>query len=243
MTHRKESLDERAFALVSDYVDGELEPEQARELEEELARSPAMRSLLEDLRALRSQTSELSRSVAPTRDLWPSIERQVQRRGGGEDETGEPGWLRRLAAWMLRPAPGLAVAGAAAVTAFVLLRGDAGVPAPTSPWTRAPAREASELADVEPPRAFRAVLPHESEYVAALELLSDAYALQRDRLETTTLAVFDESLGTLDAAIESSRGALLADPESEDLRMALDHVYREKIELLRAATELQESMT
>jgi hypothetical protein len=243
MTHHKEPFDERTFALVSDYVDGELSPEEARELEEELARSQALRSLLEDLRGLRSQARQLPHGIEPGRDLWPSIERSVRGHDSSEATRREAGWLRRFAGWVLKPGPGLALAGAAAVAAFVLFRGDAAVPEPTQLAARVPGREARELPEVEPPRAFQAVLPHENEYVAALELLSGAYALRRDRLETATLATFDESLGTIDAAIESSRGALLADPDSEDLRMALDHVYQQKIELLRAATELQESTT
>jgi anti-sigma factor RsiW len=243
MTHQKEPLDEKAFALVSDYVDSELSPDQARELEEELARSPAMRSLLEDLRGLRSQTCQLPRNVEPARDLWPEIERSVQGRDGTREAHAEPGWLRRFTTWMCRPAPGLALAGAAAATAFVLFGGDVDSPEPASLAIRVPDHEASEPVEVEPSRAFQTVLPHESEYLAALELLSDAYSLRRGRLETETLATFDENLGTIDAAIESSRGALLADPDSEDLKMALDHVYQQKIELLRAATELQESAT
>jgi len=243
MTDQKEPLDERAYALVSDYVDGELSPEQARELEEELARSQAMRGLLDDLRSLRSEARKLPRNVEPARDLWPAIERRVQGRDGIRSVHAEPSWLRRLAVWMWRPGPGLALAGAAAATAFVLFGGDTDSPEPGSLAARVPDREASEPAEVERPRAFQAVLPHENEYLAALELLSDAYTVRRDRLEATTLATFDENLDTIDAAIESSRGALLADPESEDLKMALDHVYQQKIELLRAATELEESAT
>jgi hypothetical protein len=144
---------------------------------------------------------------------------------------------------MWRPGPGLAVAGAAAATAFVLFGGDVDSPESSSLAVRVPDREAAEPAEAEPRRAFQTVLPHESEYLAALDLLSDAYAVRRDRLETATVATFDENLGTIDAAIESSRGALLADPDSEDLKMALDHVYQQKIDLLRAATELQESAT
>ncbi len=60
-----------------DLVDGMLAPAVARALETHLAACPACRAELESLRALRAATKNLARELAPSRDLWPEIEKEI----------------------------------------------------------------------------------------------------------------------------------------------------------------------
>lgn len=78
----------------------------------------------------------------------------------------------------------------------------------------------------------------EGTYESAVRDLEQALASGRDRLDTATVRVLEESLRAIDAAILEARRALVADPASVYLNNHLAETMRRKLELLRRAAQL-----
>ncbi len=64
-----------------DYVDRELNAEDARALEAHIAGCAACRAELASLQSLLTQAGELSHEIAPARNLWPAIQAEVEKPG------------------------------------------------------------------------------------------------------------------------------------------------------------------
>ena len=196
---------------LDDFVDGELAgPERAR-VDEHLAACAGCRAEEARLRALLGEAAALPREVAPPADLWPHIERRIRvSRGGGA-------WTRHLAA-----AACLALALGGALTA----RSTRG-PAPASEPT--PQAVALEAADVE---------QIERDYERAASALLVKLRGQQDRMSPETVAQVEESLRTIDAALEQIRAALKQRPEEPALHLMLTSTHRKKVEVLRRMVEV-----
>jgi anti-sigma factor RsiW len=123
---------------------------------------------------------------------------------------------RRLAIprWALAAAAVLLVAISSGVTAL-LLRPDA--PAATT---------------------VRGVSALEVQYAEVSEELAGALEAARPRLRPETMATIERSLRIIDAALEESRRALALDPGNPVLGQIVVAAWRQKVDLLRRATEL-----
>ncbi|MEW5930262.1 MAG: hypothetical protein AB1941_22615, partial [Gemmatimonadota bacterium] len=80
-------------------------------------------------------------------------------------------------------------------------------------------------------------------YDAAVADLQGVLEQGRDRLDPRTVQVLEESLGTIDAAIEDARRALAADPANERLNTYLAGTRQRKLDLLREATGIVTAIT
>ena len=78
--------DDRWMDRLSEYLDGELAPEERRELEAHLARCATCKRTLEDLRAVVARAAALE-DRPPAADLWPAVARGIGA-GAGAGEAG-----------------------------------------------------------------------------------------------------------------------------------------------------------
>lgn len=181
-----------------------------------------------DDRDLDDAIRELPRSIDPPADLWPEIAAGIDTRAR----------IRRRAATV-----GV-LAAAAAVALFVAIdrgrdrahdldaRWVAAIERTTTPATApTPGAPTPELA---PPLAD--LIPGEAQLRLAATELSGAYDRRRPLLDRELLAVYEENLGIVDAAIDRSRAALVERPEDTHLQRVLDRAYHHKLSLLRRAS-------
>jgi hypothetical protein len=81
----------------------------------------------------------------------------------------------------------------------------------------------------------------EAVYSKEIEMLQNIVTQRRTQLDSTTIAVIERNLRIIDAAITSSRAALVKDPASRLLGEQLTHALDKKVELLRTAALLPAS--
>ena len=73
--------------------------------------------------------------------------------------------------------------------------------------------------------------------------LEQALETQRTQLDTATVRVLEESLGTIDRAIADARAALEHDPANPFLHRHLDGAMKKKIEILRRAVSARRAQS
>jgi anti-sigma factor RsiW len=76
------SADERLQAMLSDYVDGTLSPADRAEIDAALAKDPALRAEVDELRAAVTDLRKLDRAPAPP-ELAKTVEETIHRRSAG----------------------------------------------------------------------------------------------------------------------------------------------------------------
>jgi hypothetical protein len=169
-------------------------------------------------RALR----DLPPTIDPGADLWPEIAARI--------ESGR-GRRRRISL-------GLALAAAATLVAVWRL-----APRPVepeaAPAAAPPTRIAIAPAEPATPPATAApadVIAGEQALRAAAGQLASAYDRRRPLLDRALLAVYDENLQIVDAAIRDSRAALVESPDDPALARLLDRAYHHKLALLLRAS-------
>jgi hypothetical protein len=222
-------------------------------VERHLERCAECAAEVESLLVLRARTRDLPREIAPGRDLWPEIQARIQAAPARKVEAperlvGAADGVIDLAARRGRVVRWNGAFGrAAAVIALVvlssgatayLLRGRGAVPvavAPAAPQPQATGnvRLAADRRDL---AAFRAGT---GGFDGAVEELRTTFDSQRDRLSPETVKIIEQNLAIIDRAIAESRAALERDPNDPDLPLLLSGVYRQKLELLQHAVQLQ----
>jgi hypothetical protein len=151
---------------------------------------------------LDEKLARLAPDVAPPRDLWPGIAREIVRRP--------------------RASPVLAFAAAAGVICFagvlawVVLHG--------RPTGVAPRQESSYVAaSLEEPR--------EAGYLATRAALEETFHERLALLDPKTRAQIESNLATIRAAREDIRKALSTDPESPVLEQLLESAWHDEFDL------------
>jgi len=81
----------------------------------------------------------------------------------------------------------------------------------------------------------------EGVYGKEIEDLQNIVAQRKSQLDSSTIAIIERNLQIIDAAIASSRAALVKDPASRLLSNQLTHALDKKVELLRTAALLPAS--
>ncbi|MBW3552131.1 MAG: zf-HC2 domain-containing protein [Gemmatimonadetes bacterium] len=222
---------------LSDYLDGELSPEEALALELHLESCAPCAAALDEIRAVVAAAAALPEHP-PTRDLWPGIEARLTPRTT-EGLTADVVSLDAFRARGRRVSvtvPQLIAAGLALV---VLSAG--GV------WL-AVGSDARAVAGM-PPEAAEATAPVQSPftYTAAWEEavteLQGEFDLRRSELDPATIMVVERNLALIDEAIAEARQALEADPSSGFLNGYVAEAMRRKVDLLRQATRVQRTET
>jgi len=198
---------------LDDLVDGMLDAPTRRDVEAHLTSCLACRSEAEALERLLRDTRGLPRRIEPPPRLWAAIDRDLDARAARG---------RRLVAF--RPA---VLAAAAAV--LVLL---------TATVTAVAVRRSAEPSVVAQRSGGGTTDEVEAELIAAVRELERALDERRADLRPDALAVIEQSLAVIDAAIVEARGALAQDRSNTVLAGLLWNSYRTKVDLLMRATRL-----
>ena len=215
---------------LSEYLDGELNDAERVALEQHIEECFECRRVLGELRQVVARASALP-DRAPAQDLWAGIAAQIGAAPAQSDlkvidlasrRTRGP---RRVSLSL----PQLA----AASIALMLLSGSV-------VWfglrSSAPAGVASAPSPVRQVSNAPQVV---AQYSEALRSLEQALATERDKLDPGTVAILEENLREIDAAITEARGALSRDPGDLYLNQHLENTMKKKIQLLRTATALR----
>lgn len=219
---------------LSHYLDGELPPPEAEELEAHLEGCATCASILRDLEAIQARARSLEDQV-PGRDLWPEIARAIQ-----EGERGDP----QVIELHPRAAPRSSGAGRssfrlsyiqAVAAGLVLALFSGGIGALLFGGS-----SASAAATADPPPAWVELVSSASPALGAsareVARLEESLARYRDRLEPETARILEKNLAVIDRAIQESVRALEADPGNTFLESHLARSVEIKANYLREAT-------
>lgn len=206
---------------LSEYLDETLADAERAELEAHLPRCADCAAVLEQLRNVVFCANALE-DRQPTENLWPAILRSIK---AGQE-------LRARSRRALSVSvPQLLAAG----VALMLLSGGA-------VWFSLSGGQSSsqvEVASGVQTGMAVAVLAGfgTTEYDDVIAELQEILQSAGDRLDSGTVRVLEQSIATIDRAINEARAAIDADPESEYLNSHLAATMRRKVQLLkRAAT-------
>lgn len=223
---------ERVDASLSAYLDGDLPPAERRAVDAHLGTCLRCASLVRDIDAIRRDAANLP-ELAPSRDLWNGIAARIEAPVVPLNPQADRSSARR--GWRL----GLAAAGLVAVTAGVTYTitvrqgglAREGPPAVATSDTAMPADGTTKAANV-------ASLPVEVTYAREIAELRDVLERRRGSLDSTTVAVVELSIATIDRAIAEARAALELDPASAFLNDQLNRALAKKLGLLRTVALL-----
>ena len=213
---------------LNDYIDGVLSADEAREVETELERDPALRAEVQALRALLTEAARLPKGVAPRRDLWADIESRL-----GERTPALHVASRNAYATLYRAS----LAAAAAVVIFV-----AGMwyARNGQPVVYAPPVATITTGENAPKVELASYKQIEQEYAGVRASLRTALDKARPDLAPETVKVVEDSLTTIDDAIREIETALASDPGNHGLIRSLVAVYDQEVGLLRQVAKIAE---
>ena len=228
---------------LSEYVDDELDAATRAELETHLLSCDECRTITGDLRLIRATASRLE-NTEPASDLWAGIAAEIGAGSAGTPAGGSGG--PGDAAKVLRMEPRarrsftFSIPQLAAAALIILGLGAALM------WQIERSRPATRVAadTQDATGAVRtvstpAVTANEAGYDAAIQQLEQAAARNRDHLDSSTVRVLNESMTTIDRAIDDARAALAADPANPYLHRHYDRTMKQKLEILRRAATIQ----
>ncbi len=230
---------------LSDFLDGELSPDLAGDLEAHLEECAECTRVLEALKSIKREAASLS-DIPPDQDLWPAIRAQLPAReqssparilrfqdGGGEQQV-------RPAARFMRRTVRLSVPQLAAAALLVMTLSGLG-----TAFLRSSAQSGSGINLSPQGMAVQAALATRTgpELASELSELEEALYSNRDRLRPATLRILERNLTVIDRAIQESVDALLDDPENVYLEGNLDWALERKVALLREAQEILQRTT
>jgi hypothetical protein len=205
---------------LSEYLDGDLAPEERTGLEAHLMGCEDCRETLAGLRRILARARALE-DRPPGRDLWPGIAERIGAR------TARPVRVRRRFTFSVPQllAAGIALAVVSGGSVWMLQPGATPRFATDAPVAVTPA------ANVAAERGTRS-------YDAAVADLERILVEGRGRLDSTTVRVLERNLATIDSAIAEARRAVAADSANLYLNSHLAETMRRKLELLRQAARL-----
>ena len=199
-----------------------------------------------DERALRERLADLASEIPPNRNLFPEIATRLWVEDGAEaprsTEAREPSLEGEprprsgpaAALWQYRfpliAAAALILIVTTVVNSPVLVGRKVFPPETGGPTAVTPRLAGSEAAAAALSRAVQ------RDYLAAIGDLQTELDAIRERLDPTALAVIEENLAIIDAAIAETTAALDAEPASEPLRRLVLNGYQKKLGFLRDAT-------
>ena len=222
-------------SVLHDFWEGLLGPEVEGQVQEHLDGCLRCREELEEITKLMEGLGGLSTEAQPSRDLWPQISWRIESArtlgpSGADDGLSVPlsePLERRRGRWVSLPAWQLAAASVALMvisgaSVWALLSGNMapGAVLPTVPETT--------LHSVAWEEAYGG-------YDEAVEDLEALLERGREVLDPETVRVLEESLQTIDMAIEEAGEAVSRDPASPVLQRFLAENLRKKMDLLRKA--------
>lgn len=224
MTHPTERL--------SEYLDGELGPDERAEVEAHLGQCEACRQVMAELRGVVARAGSL-RDRDPVTPLWPGIAEAIGATSGAHAvPIGARRGRKRFSfslPQLLAAAASLVLVAGGTVWLGMSLRGSGiETPGPDAGLGVAPPAPAAQSVLFDPRgRADSAI--------AELERI---LAERRETLDTATIRILTHSLTTIDRAITQAREALAKDPSDPYLNDHLARTMRRKIDVLQRAAGL-----
>ena len=220
-----EDMTDRFTDSLSDYLDGELTPEDRREVGRHLETCAACAATLADLERVMEQARALV-DRDPARDLWPAIAARLASHEAPAPVAAAPvrqakkPWAMSFT-WPELAAAGIAVVALSTATFWLGTRGEK---------TVSPVSTAQGLV-VDP-------ASHRNDSEAAIVELREALAKGRGDLDTSTVRVLEQNLLVIERSIAEARTALAADPANPYLRRHLQETIGRKVSLMHQATFL-----
>ena len=223
----------------SDYVDGTLDAAATAVADAHLATCEACRGLAADLRRVQQAATGVERLPLPAGG-WPAIEARLQ---------ADPAFARAIAspvpahgpvawqswAWLATAA---ALVIAVGVSLIYLTRQPAAVaPAGTATPTPANASPGDLVQSIESELALAA-----SHYERAIANLEQVAAASDSPLDPEVTATLRKNLALIDGAIDDSRAALTAEPDSRIAQESLFDAFRKKVALLQDTIALMNEL-
>ncbi len=207
---------------LSEYLDGDLQVDQAQLLEAHLATCEACTTTLDELRAVQERAASLEDSE-PSRDLWSGIATRIRAAHTGETPVVDIESRRPRRRFAFTATQLLAAAATLVVTAV----------GSTMLATRSesPSPGAATVIPV-------GIAASDASYDTAVDELVHALDEHRSQLDSATIVVLEQSLATIDQAIAEAVQALREEPNDQFLNSHLAHTKRQKLELLAQAVTL-----
>jgi anti-sigma factor RsiW len=226
-------MSDRYTDLISDYLDGTLDPGTHRQVERHLTTCSECAALLSDLERVVGRARVLAEEdTPPAEDLWPGIEARLRRVAQAPlpipvtiTAVPERRYLKPRISFTIPQlaAACLAVVALSAATAFYV----------DGSW-----RKTTPSAGTALPPSAAATMTESQDAIRDVERLRQVLASRRDELNPATVQALEESLRAIDKAIRQGQLALTADPKNPYLRDHLDDTMRRKVDLMRRATML-----
>ena len=203
-------------------VEGTLDAERRAQLDAHTRGCIACRDLLNDLMEIRAAAATLDRRT-PSPELWRAIEARAQRSEAPTRQSRWAGSLTRLPRW----------GALAAAAALMIILGSA-------IWFAArDQRSGNQNASSELVRSAASELQlAEQHYENAITALEQLTVAKDNALDPSVAAEIAQSLKSIDRAIDDSRAALKADPNSFIAQTSLLEALRMKVALLQETVSL-----
>lgn len=209
----------KAKKLISEYIDGELDPKRASSLKDHFDACPDCRKFLRDFQTITDRAKDLEEK-SPSGKTWFRIQARLREK---REETRLPAWGQRRRILLLSPALRYAVSAAFLILVFfgVLIiglrfRNQAGIPSGAN-------GEKYALAKLE---------EAEHHYQLAIKALWEAVQAQKENFDPKVAEIFQKNLKVIDASIADFRKALEKDPNDLDSRYNLLAIYKKKADFL-----------
>ena len=222
------TLHEEWTDTLSDFLDGELTPDERDAVESHLQGCASCAAVLDELAQVVARARTLE-GRPPRADLWPGIAARIDAGLSGATVVPMPARAVRRVAFTLPQLAAASVLIAAMSGGLAWSLRDRVVP---STDRRAEGHAVAEGTAIEP------VALADAQYDAAVSDLEKALEQGRGRLDPATITVVEHNLQTIDEAIRQAREALAADPANTYLSGHLVEARRRKLDLLRRAAAL-----
>ena len=232
-------MTDRWTERLSEYLDGELSSAERLELEQHLESCFECKRVLSELHEVVNRARELP-DAAPAQDLWAGIAAQIGQRPVQLGDLKVIDLRERKAIKTSRrfafTMPQLAAAAIALMVlsgsvVWALLRQSA--PQLATQEASAPVAQVRQVGSTTAPAAPL------NDYADAVHQLETTLEQNRMQLDPVTVAILEENLRTIDAAITEARVALERDPGNLYLNQHLENTMKKKIQLLRRANAIK----
>lgn len=265
MTDRQMMTCAQVDAALLDYLEEALDDDARARIDEHVSGCLRCHSMLRDINAIRAEAAQLP-ELTPSRDLWAGISARIEpavvplRSPRESRRTWIPAYAAAAAALVIATAGITYIATSRSMRSStqqvaVVSKSEAAPKVAVAPTPEPPASASVESAPSAPaeretaPRiqssrgvtlASRKVAATASEiaYGDEISRLQNIIRQRRDQLDPNTVAVIEQSLQIIDAAVRQSRAALARDPKSGFLTDQLNNALDKKVELLRTVALL-----
>lgn len=212
---------------LNDWADDSIEDAQREWVERHLAACAECSASALELRAMLEEMAALSKEIAPPPTVHASIRARIEVE---VQESAEPAGSVTTFHWFDRSLRSLRVPLAAAALIVISL---------TVALTTMVNRGRVPIVASAPPVGDTSLVAMEARYAEATAELEALLREVRAALPPGTIALLDQDLAVLDAALRETRDALALDPGNPTLTSILLASYEKKLDLLRLAADAQ----